>query len=88
MSISDIDYFEVNEAFAVVALFFIKELGLDQERVNIFGGGVSLGHPLGASGARIITTLLSVLEQKNGRYGLAAICNGGGGASAIIVERL
>lgn len=88
LSISDIDYFEVNEAFAVVALFFIKELGLDQDRVNIFGGGVSLGHPLGASGARIITTLLSVLEQKNGRYGLAAICNGGGGASAIIVERL
>ncbi|MBE9464575.1 acetyl-CoA C-acyltransferase [Dyadobacter subterraneus] len=88
LTISDIDFFEVNEAFAVVALFFIKELGLDQERVNVFGGGVSLGHPLGASGARIITTLLSVLEQKNGRYGLAAICNGGGGASAIIVEKL
>ena len=88
LSISDIDYFEINEAFAVVALYYIKELGLDQERVNIFGGGVSLGHPLGASGARILTTLLSVLEQKNGRYGLAAICNGGGGASAIIVERL
>lgn len=88
LSIYDIDYFEINEAFAVVALYYIKELGLDQERVNIFGGGVSLGHPLGASGARIITTLLSVLEQKNGRYGLAAICNGGGGASAIIVEGL
>ncbi|WP_159466857.1 acetyl-CoA C-acyltransferase [Dyadobacter sp. 3J3] len=88
LSISDIDYFEINEAFAVVALYYIKELGLDQERVNVFGGGVSLGHPLGASGARIITTLLSVLKQKNGRYGLAAICNGGGGASAIIVERL
>ncbi|MEO6686834.1 MAG: thiolase family protein, partial [Dyadobacter sp.] len=88
LSISDIDYFEINEAFAVVALYFIKELGLDQESVNVFGGGVSLGHPLGASGTRIITTLLSVLKQKNGRYGLAAICNGGGGASAIIVERL
>lgn len=88
LSLSDIDYFEVNEAFAVVALYYIKELGLDLEKVNVFGGAVSLGHPLGASGARIVTTLLSVLEQKNGRYGLAAICNGGGGASAVIVERL
>jgi len=88
MTLGDIDYFEVNEAFAVVALFYIKELGLNRERVNIFGGAVSLGHPLGASGARIVTTLLSVLEQKNARYGLAAICNGGGGASAVIVERI
>jgi acetyl-CoA C-acetyltransferase len=88
LSISDIDYFEVNEAFAVVALAYIKELDLDVNRVNVFGGAVSLGHPLGASGARIITTLLSVLEKNNGRYGLAAICNGGGGASAVIVERL
>jgi len=88
MTLGDIDYFEVNEAFAVVALFYIKELGLNPERVNIFGGAVSLGHPLGASGARIVTTLLSVLEQQNARYGLAAICNGGGGASAVIVERL
>ncbi|MCF2444935.1 acetyl-CoA C-acyltransferase [Dyadobacter sp. CY345] len=88
LEISDIDYFEVNEAFAVVALYYIKELGLDLEKVNVFGGAVSLGHPLGASGARIVTTLLSVLEQKNGKYGLAAICNGGGGASAIIVERM
>jgi acetyl-CoA C-acetyltransferase len=88
MALSDIDYFEINEAFAVVALYYIKELGLDQERVNVFGGAVSLGHPLGASGARIVTTLLSVLEQKNARYGLAAICNGGGGASAVIVERI
>jgi acetyl-CoA C-acetyltransferase len=88
MTLGDIDYFEVNEAFAVVALFYIKELGLNPERVNIFGGAVSLGHPLGASGARIVTTLLSVLEQKNARYGLAAICNGGGGASAVIVERI
>lgn len=88
LELSDIDYFEVNEAFAVVALYYIKELGLDLDKVNVFGGAVSLGHPLGASGARIVTTLLSVLEQKNGRYGLAAICNGGGGASAIIVERI
>lgn len=88
MSLSQIDYFEVNEAFAVVALAYIKMLELDLEKVNVFGGAVSLGHPLGSSGSRIITTLLSVLEQKNGRYGLAAICNGGGGASAIIVERL
>ncbi len=88
LSLDDIDYFEVNEAFAVVALAFISALDLDAEKVNVFGGAVSLGHPLGASGARIIATLLSVLEQKGGRYGLAAICNGGGGASAIIVERL
>ena len=88
LELADIDYFEVNEAFSVVALFFIKELGLDIEKVNIFGGAVSLGHPLGASGARIVTTLLSVLEEKKGRYGLAAICNGGGGASAIIIERI
>ncbi|MCE6989470.1 acetyl-CoA C-acyltransferase [Dyadobacter sp. CY323] len=88
LAISDIDYFEVNEAFAVVALAYIKELNLDVNRVNVFGGAVSLGHPLGASGARIITTLLSVLGKNNGKYGLAAICNGGGGASAIIIERL
>lgn len=88
LKISDIDYFEVNEAFAVVALAYIQALDLDVEKVNVFGGAVSLGHPLGASGARIITTLLSVLEKNNGKYGLAAICNGGGGASAMIVERL
>jgi acetyl-CoA C-acetyltransferase len=88
MKLSDIDYFEVNEAFAVVALAYIKELGLDVEKVNVFGGAVSLGHPLGASGARINTTLLSVLTKKGGRYGLASICNGGGGASAIIIEKL
>lgn len=88
LQIHDIDYFEVNEAFAVVALAYMQALDLDVDKVNVFGGAVSLGHPLGASGARIITTLLSVLEKKNGRYGLAAICNGGGGASAMIVERL
>lgn len=88
LTIADIDYFEVNEAFAVVVLAYIQELGLNNEQVNVFGGAVSLGHPLGASGARIITTLLSVLQQKGGRYGLASICNGGGGASAIVIERL
>ena len=88
LSISDIDYFEVNEAFAVVPLAYMKTLGLDVSRVNVFGGAVSLGHPLGASGARILTTLLSVLGKNNGKYGLATICNGGGGASAVIVERL
>jgi acetyl-CoA C-acetyltransferase len=88
LKISDIDYVEVNEAFAVVALAYIQALNLDVEKVNVLGGAVSLGHPLGASGARIVTTLLSVLEKNKGRYGLAAICNGGGGASAMIVERL
>ncbi|MEO6284173.1 MAG: acetyl-CoA C-acyltransferase [Dyadobacter sp.] len=88
LTIADIDYFEVNEAFAVVVLAYIKAFNLNVEQVNVFGGAVSLGHPLGASGARIITTLLSVLEKNKGKYGLAAICNGGGGASAIIIERL
>jgi acetyl-CoA C-acetyltransferase len=88
LGIADIDYFEVNEAFAVVVLAYIKAFNLNVEKVNAFGGAVSLGHPLGASGARIITTLLSVLEKNNGKYGLAAICNGGGGASAVIIERL
>ena len=88
MNISDMDYFEVNEAFAVVSLAFIKSLGLSEERVNVNGGAVSLGHPLGASGARILTTLIHTLEDKNANLGLAAICNGGGGASAMIIERL
>lgn len=86
LSLSDIDFFEVNEAFAVVPLAYMQALTISPEKVNIFGGAVSLGHPLGASGARIVTTLLSVLKHKNAKYGLAAICNGGGGASAIIVE--
>jgi len=85
---NDIDFYEINEAFSVVALANNKELGLDAEKVNVFGGAVSLGHPLGASGARIITTLNSVLHQKGGRYGAAGICNGGGGASAIVIEKL
>lgn len=88
LMINDIDFFEVNEAFAVVTLAFIKHFGLDQSKVNVNGGAVSMGHPLGCSGARIVATLTHVLAQNNGRYGMAAICNGGGGASAIIVERL
>jgi acetyl-CoA C-acetyltransferase len=87
LSISDVDYFEFNEAFSVVGLANAKILNLDNEKVNINGGAVSLGHPLGCSGARIIITLLNVLEQNNGKIGAAAICNGGGGASAIIIEK-
>ena len=87
IKISDVDYFEFNEAFAVVGLANSKILGLDNNKVNVNGGAVSLGHPLGCSGARIVVTLLNVLEQNNAKIGAAAICNGGGGASAIVVER-
>lgn len=87
LSIEDVDYFEFNEAFAVVGLANAKILGLNDTKVNINGGAVSLGHPLGCSGARIIVTLLNVLEQNNGKIGAAAICNGGGGASAIVIEK-
>ncbi len=87
ISINDVDYFEFNEAFAVVGLANMKLLGLNDANVNVHGGAVSLGHPLGCSGARIIITLLNVLEQQNAKIGAAAICNGGGGASAIILER-
>ena len=88
LTLNDIDYFEVNEAFAVVPMAFAKVMDFDPEKMNVFGGACSLGHPLGCSGARILTTLNNVLHQKNGRYGMAAICNGGGGASAMIIERL
>ena len=84
----DVDYYEINEAFSVVVLANNKTLNLDPERVNVQGGAVALGHPLGASGARIITTLTSVLKNKEGTIGVAGICNGGGGASAIVIERL
>ena len=87
MTASDVDFFEFNEAFAVVGLANAKILGLDNDKVNVNGGAVSLGHPLGCSGARIIVTLINVLEQNNGKIGAAAICNGGGGASAIVIER-
>ncbi|MEO9893815.1 acetyl-CoA C-acyltransferase [Aurantibacter sp.] len=85
--IEDVDYFEFNEAFSVVGLANMKILGLSDTNVNVNGGAVSLGHPLGCSGARILVTLINVLEQKNANLGAAAICNGGGGASAIIIER-
>lgn len=87
IAISDVDFFEFNEAFSVVGLANAKILGLDNNKVNVNGGAVSLGHPLGCSGVRIIITLLNVLEQNNAKVGAAAICNGGGGASAIVIER-
>ena len=87
LGLYDMDYFEVNEAFAVVALAFAKLLDINIEKMNVRGGAVALGHPLGASGARIIGSLANILKDQNGRYGLAAICNGGGGASAVILER-
>jgi acetyl-CoA C-acetyltransferase len=87
VSVEDVDFFEINEAFSVVGLANMKALGLDNAKVNVNGGAVSLGHPLGCSGARITITLLNVLEQNNAKLGAAAICNGGGGASAIVLER-
>lgn len=87
ITIDDVDYFEFNEAFSIVGLANMKILGLNDSNVNVNGGAVSLGHPLGCSGARILITLLSVLEQNNGKIGAAAICNGGGGASAVVLER-
>lgn len=87
LKIDDVDYFEFNEAFSVVGLANMKILGLPDDTVNVNGGAVSLGHPLGCSGARIIITLLNVLEQNDAKIGAAAICNGGGGASALIIER-
>lgn len=88
MTVDDVDYFEVNEAFSVVPLVYNKMLNTSDEKVNVHGGSVSLGHPLGASGARIVTTLVNVLHSKDGSYGMAAICNGGGGASAILLKKL
>lgn len=88
LEISDIDFFEFNEAFSVVGLANNKILGLDASKVNVNGGAVALGHPLGSSGSRIIVTLINVLKQNNAKYGAAAICNGGGGASAIVIENI
>jgi acetyl-CoA C-acetyltransferase len=88
IKIEDVEFFEFNEAFSVVGLANMKILDLDDKKVNVNGGAVSLGHPLGCSGARIIVTLLNVLEQNNAKIGAAAICNGGGGASAIVIERI
>ena len=87
ISIDDVDYFELNEAFAVVGLSNMKILGLDDSNVNVNGGAVSLGHPLGCSGVRILITLINVLKQNNARIGAAVICNGGGGASAMVIKR-
>lgn len=83
-----VDLYELNEAFSVVAIANNRRLGLDPSKVNVYGGGVSLGHPLGSSGARITITLLSALTQEGGKYGVASLCNGGGGASAIVIEKV
>jgi acetyl-CoA C-acetyltransferase len=88
LTVKDIDFFEINEAFSVVSLANNKLLDLDAAKVNVFGGAVSLGHPLGSSGSRIVVTLLSVMREKGGKYGAIGICNGGGGASAIVIENL
>ena len=88
LSIDDIDYFELNEAFSVVGLANCKILGISEDVTNVNGGAVSIGHPLGVSGARIVIALTSILKQKNAKFGAAAICNGGGGASAMIIERI
>lgn len=85
---ADVDFYEINEAFSAVALANQKELNLDPEKLNVYGGAVSLGHPLGASGARIIATLNSILHQESGSIGVAGICNGGGGASAMVIEKV
>jgi len=88
LTLNDIDYLELNEAYAAVILANQKILGFDINRTNVYGGAIAMGHPLGASGARILCTLISVLNQEGGRYGLAAICNGGGGSSAMIIENI
>ncbi|WP_121377400.1 acetyl-CoA C-acyltransferase [Flavobacterium endophyticum] len=88
LALEAIDYFEINEAYSAVILANQKILGIAPEKVNVYGGGVAMGHPIGASGARIIATLISVLHQENGKFGVAAICNGGGGASAIVLEKI
>jgi acetyl-CoA C-acetyltransferase len=86
-TVADVDYFEINEAFAVVSLANTKEMKLDANKVNVNGGGVSLGHPLGSSGSRILVTLINVLHQNNAKLGVAGICNGGGGATAVVIEK-
>ncbi len=88
ISAADVDFYEINEAFSVVSLANNQELKLDSNKVNVNGGAASLGHPLGSSGSRIIVTLINVLEQNNGKIGVAGICNGGGGASAIVIEKV
>lgn len=88
LKMEDISFYEINEAFAVVSIANMQLMNLDPSKVNVNGGAVSLGHPLGCSGARVIVTLINVLKQNNGKYGVAGICNGGGGASAIVIENM
>jgi len=88
LTVGDVDLFEINEAFAVVALACAKELEIPHEKLNVRGGAVALGHPIGASGARILVTLLDALAESGGRYGCAGICIGGGEATAVVLERL
>lgn len=88
LKMEDIEYFELNEAFSVVGIVNMQKMNLDPERVNVNGGAVSLGHPLGSSGSRILVTLINVLNQKNAKYGAVGICNGGGGASSVVIERM
>ena len=88
IALDAVDYFELNEAFSVVGLANMKLLGITDENVNVNGGAVSLGHPLGVSGARIVIALTSILKQNNAKIGAAGICNGGGGASAMIIENI
>jgi acetyl-CoA C-acetyltransferase len=87
LGVKDIDYWEINEAFCIVTLYCIKELGIDPERVNVMGGGTAIGHPLGATGIRLVGTLARILDAKDGRYGLANACVGGGQGVATIIER-
>jgi len=88
MKLDNIDLFECNEAFASVPMAWMKELGIPHEKVNVQGGAIALGHPIGATGARLMTTLLNALERTGGRYGLQTMCEGGGQANVTIIERL
>jgi acetyl-CoA C-acetyltransferase len=88
LTVADIDLWEINEAFAVVAEKFIRDLGLDRTKVNVNGGAMALGHPIGATGAMLVGTILDELERTGGRYGLVTMCAGGGMAPAIIIERI
>ena len=88
LSLKDIEYHEINEAFAATVLANMKLLDLNPDKVNVNGGAVSMGHPIGFSGARIVLSIISVLKQNKGKYGMASVCNGGGGASAMIIENI
>ena len=88
LGIADVDLYEVNEAFSVVPMVFAQQLNVDYENLNVHGGAVSLGHPLGASGSRIVTTLINALDSRDQSIGCASICNGGGGASSIVIRRM